>query len=126
MDIQEIDKAIGAHGMWKTRLKQAIDTGKLDVSPSEIRMKDHCPFGKWLHGPAFSAQDKTSPHYKTVIELHTQFHQAAAKIAELAIAGKKSEAEKLLASGSEFVSISSKLTMTLSTWKKSLTPATVK
>jgi hypothetical protein len=26
---EEITKAIGAHGLWKARLKTAIDTGKL-------------------------------------------------------------------------------------------------
>ena len=34
---EEIDKAIAAHGMWKTRLKQAIDTGEIDLPVETIR-----------------------------------------------------------------------------------------
>jgi Chemoreceptor zinc-binding domain len=126
MDIQEIDKAIGAHGIWKTRLKQAIATGKLDVKPAEIKLKDHCPFGKWLHGSSLTDQDKTSQYYLKTVELHARFHLVAAKVAELAIAGKKVEAEKLLASGGEFLTISGNLTETLMNWKQSLTPTMAK
>jgi hypothetical protein len=118
---QEIDKAVGAHGMWKNRLKQAIDTGKLDTPVLTIGANNQCPFGKWLYGPTVTAHDKASEHYKTVAELHTQFHKAAAKVAELATTGKKSEAEKSLAPNSEFANISTKLTTAMLAWKKTFT-----
>jgi hypothetical protein len=35
-NIEEIDKAISAHGMWKARLKTAIETGKLDTPVETI------------------------------------------------------------------------------------------
>ncbi|MBI5267020.1 MAG: CZB domain-containing protein [candidate division Zixibacteria bacterium] len=117
---QEIDKAVGAHGMWKNRLKQAIESGKLDTPVATIRTNNQCAFGKWLYGPTLSAQDKSSEYYKTVTELHTQFHQVAAQVAELATSGKKNEAEKALAPDSRFASISSKLTAAMLSWKKSL------
>jgi methyl-accepting chemotaxis protein len=124
--VQEIDKAIGAHGMWKNRLKQAIDTGNLEISVATIGAKDQCAFGKWLHGTTLSPHDKVSEHYKAVAELHAQFHKVAARVAELATAGKKSEAEKLLGSDSEFVSISTKLTAAMMAWKKSVTATPVR
>ena len=69
---EEIDKAIGAHGMWKTRLKQAIETGKSEVSVETIRQDNQCNFGKWLYGSTLSAADKSSAQYKTVRELHAE------------------------------------------------------
>ncbi|MEK7775039.1 MAG: CZB domain-containing protein [Candidatus Zixiibacteriota bacterium] len=126
MDTREIDNAIGAHGLWKTRLKVAIDTGKLDASPSEIKMNNHCAFGKWLYGSSLTAQDKASKHYLTISELHSQFHKIAAQIAELALAGRKAEAETLLSHKGEFATVSAKLTSALMDWKKSQTPALVK
>ena len=32
----EITKAIGAHGVWKMRLRSAIDSGKADADPVEV------------------------------------------------------------------------------------------
>jgi len=124
--VKEIDDAIAAHGLWKTRLKNAIATGKTEIPLPTIRSNDQCAFGKWLHGQTLSAGDKTSEHYKTVANLHAKFHQAAAKIAELAVAGKKADAEKQLSSEGEFAKISGELTMAMLAWKKSQTPAPVR
>ncbi len=32
----EINKAIGAHGVWKMRLRTAIDIGKGDAHPADV------------------------------------------------------------------------------------------
>ena len=119
---QEIAKAIAAHGQWKTRLKQAIESSTIDVPVATIEMNNQCGFGKWLYGPSITTQDKATQHYKAVVELHTQFHKAAAKIAALAIAGKKPEAEKLMGLNGDFANISAQLTGALMGWKKSFTP----
>ncbi|MCC6208727.1 MAG: CZB domain-containing protein [Gammaproteobacteria bacterium] len=114
----EIDKAIGAHGMWKSRLKQTIETGKSDTSVDTIRQDTQCNFGKWLNGGSLSAADKSSASYRTVRDLHAEFHKSAAHVAELAITGHKEEASKLLAFGGEFASVSSRLTSAMMDWKK--------
>lgn len=119
-DKAEIDKAIGAHGMWKSRLKQAIETGKADTPVETIQSDNQCAFGKWLYGSTLSSTDKTSNHYKTVKDLHASFHKAAGKVAELAMAGKKTDAEKLMGMDGEFTTVSSKLTTAMMEWKKSL------
>lgn len=116
--IEELDKAIGAHGMWKTRLKTAIDSGAIDADIATIRVDNQCAFGKWLYGSTLSLQDKTSNHYNTIKELHAEFHKIAALVAELAVNGKKAEAEKMIAIGGEYAKISSQLTQAMIEWKK--------
>ncbi|MBI3776328.1 MAG: CZB domain-containing protein [Gammaproteobacteria bacterium] len=117
-DTQEIDKAIGAHGMWKTRLKMAIDTGKVDAPVETIRTDNQCAFGKWLYGTTLTATDKASPDYKNVKTLHAEFHKAAASVAELVLAGKKAEAEKLMSFTGVFTLASTNLTAAMMEWKK--------
>lgn len=119
---QEIVKAIAAHGQWKTRLKNAIESSTIDVPVATIETNNQCAFGKWLYGPSIAAQDKATQHYKTVVELHTKFHKTAAKIAALAVAGKKPEAEKLMGLNGDFATISAQLTGALMSWKKSFAP----
>lgn len=118
-DKAEIDKAIGAHGMWITRLKMAIETGKVETPVETIRQDNQCVFGKWLYGATLTAGDKASIHYKTVKERHAKFHQCAARVAELATTGKKAEAEKLMAVTGEFSTASAELTAAMVAWKKS-------
>ncbi|MGE0592319.1 MAG: CZB domain-containing protein [Vicinamibacterales bacterium] len=116
----EIEKAIGAHGMWKSRLLQMVETGTADTTAAAIRVDNQCVFGKWLYGSTLTAVDRTGAHYTTVKDLHAQFHVTAAKVAEHALAGRKAEAEKMLAMGGEYAEVSSKLTSAMMAWKKSL------
>lgn len=114
---QEIEKAIGAHGMWKTRLKTMIDSGKTDIPVETIRTDNNCDFGKWLYGATLSNQDKTSPLYKKVKDLHAQFHQKAGQVAALAVSGKKSDATNLM--NGDYGVISTQLTQAMIEWNKS-------
>jgi purine-binding chemotaxis protein CheW len=114
---EAISTAIAAHGKWKTRLKGAIESGTLDVPVATVRVDNGCPFGKWLYGE-IGAEDKTSPHYEKVRELHARFHQAAARVAEFALAGKKAEATAQLAMGGDFADVSARLTAALLDWKR--------
>jgi len=118
MDKSEIDKAIGAHGMWKSRLKQAIATGKADAPLDTIRADNACAFGKWLYGPSLSATEKSSAEFLKVRNLHAQFHKCAARVAELAQTGKATEAEKMLSGEGEFAMASHQLTQAMMDWKK--------
>jgi len=120
MTIDEIEKAIAAHAAWKIRLLGAIRDGKLDVSPATIKMDNQCAFGKWLYASTIPPAIINSAHYKKVKEHHAEFHKAAARVAELAVAGKKKEAEQLMRAGGEYTLVSSKLTMAMLEWKNSL------
>lgn len=116
----EIKKAVGAHAMWKARLKNVIDTGKTDVPIETIRKDNECVFGKWLYGAAIPADAKTSDHYKKVKDLHAEFHKVAAHVVEKVISGKKTEAEALVGANGEFTNISTKLTPTMMEWQNKL------
>ena len=118
--IEELDKAISAHGKWKFDLKQAIKNGYIDTPVETIRSDSQCFFGKWLDGSALASVEKESDHYKTVKEYHAEFHKIAARVVELVLAGKKSDAEEMMSLGGEYAKISSTLTLAMMEWKKNL------
>ncbi len=113
----EINKAIGAHGMWKARLRSAVDTGKSEFAVETVAKDNQCDFGKWLYGSTLTAADKGSPEYKAVKELHAKFHLSASKVLRDALGGKKADAEAQLAPTGEFASISGQLTRAMTAWK---------
>lgn len=120
LQVSEIDKAIGGHGLWKGRIRTLIGSGKSDIPVETAALTNACDFGKWLSGPTLSARDKASAHYTKVNELHTRFHQVAAAAIGLALSGKKAEAEKMVAGKGEFAALSAELTTAMLEWRKSL------
>lgn len=113
-----IIKAIAAHGMWKNHLHEAIITGKSHFKIEQVRGDSECEFGKWLQMLAHGEQQAT--HYQTVQALHTQFHQEAARVLQLALTGRKAEAEKAMALGGSFAKVSAQLTLAMTKWRDSL------
>ena len=115
----ELMKAIGAHGQWKMRLRNAINTGKLDVPVENIKADDQCAVGQWLKTlPAVGADE--APHLDAVKKLHTEFHKVAAQAAGLVSTGKIREAESILEDGGAFATASAKLTEAIMDWKSHL------
>jgi methyl-accepting chemotaxis protein len=114
---EQIQAAIGAHGLWKSVLKASIASGTSEMPADVVRDDHHCSFGKWLHGPEIDAQAKKSSHYRKCTELHRRFHIAAAEIVSLAIAGKKQDASNALGEGQDFAKVSHELTRELMAWK---------
>jgi hypothetical protein len=117
---KEIDQAIAAHDYWKAYLRNAIKTGQIDTPVETIRSDNQCVFGKWLDGSMSTPMEKASHHYKTVKERHAEFHKTAARVVELVLAGKKSDAERMMSLGGEYAKISAELTLAMMEWKKSL------
>ena len=113
---EQLDKGIAAHGMWKARLRTAIDTGKSDFTVEKVKVDNGCDFGKWLY--ALGPTEKGSPNFAKVKDMHAQFHTEAARILALALAGNKAEAEKGIAMGSKFADLSSKVTGAMMEWKR--------
>jgi hypothetical protein len=118
VDIKEINQAIAAHGYWKTYLRNAIITGKIDTPVETIQSDKQCVFGKWLDASMLTSTEKESYHYIRVKELHAEFHETAARVAELVLAGKKSDAERMMAPGGEYAKISAELTLAMMEWQK--------
>jgi Chemoreceptor zinc-binding domain len=114
MNRAEIDSAIGAHGLWKGRLRSAIQTGKCDITVTTAHADDQCAFGKWLKN--LDGEGSKSAHYRSCRDLHTQFHAKAADVLALALAGKKDDANRAIAPGSEFNNVSIKLTREMMDW----------
>ncbi len=114
----EIKKAIGAHGMWKSRLLTAIETGKSEFAPDQIRHDNQCDFGRWLYGAALAASAKQAPEYEACRRLHAEFHQEAAKVLGLALAGHKDKALSAMSNTGSFADISGHLTGAMFKWSK--------
>ena len=111
----EITKAIGAHGMWKNRLRSAIDNGKADSNPVDVAKDNGCPFGQWLYGSTIPATARASEGYTAVRKLHADFHKCAAKVLECVSSGQKAQADALMAG--EYAKISGDLTTAMMKWK---------
>ncbi len=111
-----IRKAIVAHSAWTARLKAAIQSRKLDVPVETVRADNQCPFGKWLYGTEIPAAKMQTDHYQTSKRLHAQFHEEAAKVAQMALSGQKDAADKAMGPSSDYVRISSALTDVLTRW----------
>ena len=116
---EQINKAIGAHGMWKVRLKDAISTGKSDANPNMVKADNNCEFGKWLYG-SIAPELRNTPTYEIIVQYHAEFHKEAGRILQLALEGKKEDADNGMKASSAFASISSSLTSTMIEWKRSL------
>jgi hypothetical protein len=92
MDWMEI---IGAHVMWKQRLASFLaGESTEDLDPETMRLDDRCGLGQWLYGEGTAMSEL--PRYEEVRGLHAQFHQYAADVVNLHLAGNSAEAEKLL------------------------------
>ena len=115
---EEITAAVGAHGLWKTRLRTAIQTGKCEVTPQAVSVDNQCKFGQWLYGVSLTPAEKASPGYRECRDLHARFHRSAAGVLELALGGHTAQAEAAMKDGSEFAKVSSTLTDAMLRWQK--------
>jgi methyl-accepting chemotaxis protein len=116
IDPNVLNGAIAAHRAWTSRLREAIVSNKLDTPIATLRADNQCQFGKWLHGDLLAAREKETEHYRQVKRLHTQFHEAASNVGELALAGRADAAENALNQGSDYARISAALTAALEQW----------
>jgi hypothetical protein len=111
----EISNAIGAHGVWKMRLRTSIDSGKADGDPVGVGKDNYCAFGKWLHGSTISATARASADYATVTKLHADFHKCAAKVLGHVQHGQREQANSIMTT--EYTKVSFDLTAALRKWK---------
>ncbi|MDE2403779.1 MAG: CZB domain-containing protein [Sphingomonadales bacterium] len=113
--VSQIDDAIGAHGMWKMRLRTALRTGQCEISAHDAGCDDKCKFDHWLHSSALSPALKNGVPYQVVKRLHADFHRAAGEVLADALAGRKARAEALIEG--DFTARSEKLVRALMKWK---------
>ena len=116
--LDEIQKALRAHGMWKLRLKTAITTGSSEFRVEDVRCDDKCEFGRWLHDKSMPASIRNGMPYQVIKRLHADFHQTAASALGAALSGNKAGAQGIL--DGEFAQRSDKLMRALMKWKGEL------
>lgn len=119
--INEILKAMNAHGVWKLRLRAAIVTGSSDVTPDVARCDDKCEFGRWLLGSSVAPEIRATAYYESVRKLHADFHKCAGEVLHSALSNQADKANALLAD--TFSKKSHTLMVELTKWKRDLTPS---
>ncbi|CAG0945159.1 Chemotaxis protein CheW [Anaerolineae bacterium] len=112
---EQINAGLAAHRKWKERLKQAIANGTSEFNPTVVKTDNQCEFGKWLYHQ-IAGEDQQSSHYQTVKQLHTRFHLEAAQVLELALQGRKQEAETAIRIGSRFAESAANLMSAMLAW----------
>lgn len=112
----QINDAIGAHGMWKMRLRTAIKTNRADISSHDAGCDDRCAFGQWLHGPTIDQKVRTGVPFGVVKRLHQDFHRSAGSVLRSVEQGNVAAAEVTLSG--EFNERSEKLVRALTKWKR--------
>lgn len=108
IDPNLVTKAIAAHGQWKQRLRDAVATGKSEWKPEVVRTDNACDLGKWIYGEARTVMPG-HPAVEEVRKLHADFHREASTILDLALKGKKAEADAAMALGSNYSKVSTAL-----------------
>lgn len=122
----EIGKAIGAHGLWKSRLRNAIETRAAGLDLAQIGRDDACDFGRFLHAPALQALFAAPPHaahHLRVRELHARFHRCACAVAKAARAGDRPRAEALMRADGDYGLSSADLTRAMMAWQQACAKA---
>lgn len=110
-----IDDAIGAHGMWKMRLRSAVRSGTCDTTAHDASCDDKCKFGQWLYSSSLSPTLKNGVPYQVVRRLHADFHRTAGDVLADALGGRPAQAEATLEG--PFTERSEKLVRALIKWK---------
>ncbi len=95
----QLNNAIASHGLWKNRLRTAIDKGNSEFTVDNVTADRNCEFGRWLYG---SPEIRRSPSYEKVRDLHAVFHKEVGRILGMALAGKKDQAKEALANRQTF------------------------
>ncbi len=113
---EAITKAIGSHGMWKARLRDAIESQTSEFEVDFVRSCHNCEFGKWLDDDKSElAQDK---FYDTIYNMHKDVHMKTANVMSLALEGKSAEAQESM--DGQFTESSTALISEMMKWSKSL------
>ena len=116
--VEQINDAIGAHGMWKMRLRTSINSGKSDVTSAIASCDDQCNFGKWLQGRGITEDLRAGMPYTVVKRLHAEFHRSAGTVLRHVERGEAEAAQAALEA--EFTDRSEILVRALNKWKREL------
>ncbi len=121
--IEEISRAIYAHGTWKQKLRTAITSGDRDLIVEMARGHNSCELGRLLDSPDIPEQMRASMSYQIVYRLHSEFHACASNVLAQAQINPGKAADTLL--GGECSDRSQVLIAALTRWKTELLQGTI-
>jgi len=111
----QVSAAINAHALWKAHLGTAITLGSAPFRVEDVGRDDRCRLGQWLHG---LRGERNAPQFEEVRAFHARFHQEAARVLDLALAGKADEARARVAPEGEYATISARMVEALLRWSE--------
>lgn len=111
----QVNAAINAHALWKAHLGTAITLGSAPFRVEDVGRDDRCKLGQWLHG---LRAEKAAPQFEQARALHARFHEEAAKVLDLALAGRADEARARVAPEGEYATTSLQLVEILVRWSE--------
>jgi hypothetical protein len=115
----QINKAIGAHSLWKRRLMAAVQAGNTELTVEQVAKDSACELGKWLSSASIPEALRETSQFAACRELHAEFHKAAAEVLRLAVSGNKAAALAALGGDTKFANLSSALTLSMMKWAAS-------
>lgn len=113
--LSELEEAIGDHVKWISKLQHGLLAAPSTLDPAMMRADNLCFLGRWLYGPSLSDEDRASDYYRDVRRLHTEFHELAGQIVELAASGLIFDAYHRLYG--EYLTMSGRLVLAMRAWR---------
>lgn len=99
--MNDFDRAVLAHQQWKADFERAIRAGGEGFDPESVRHDDRCQLGQWLRGAGKAAMNNSTAH-GMLVDVHAEFHLAAARVLELAQAERPTDAVYEMEVGSPY------------------------
>lgn len=112
----DFDLAIARHLDWARRFRDAIASRELTDGIAICAYDDLCEFGVWLY--ALEDAVKFTTDYRSVKDLHYQFHVAASLVVAKMRAGHFEAARQMLAW--DFAEVSDRLVAAIRAWQESV------
>ncbi|WP_143338160.1 methyl-accepting chemotaxis protein [Demequina sp. NBRC 110054] len=112
---RQITRAIGAHGLWKKRVREAISAGRHSEDLTKVGRDDACAFGRWL---ATDGSRDSNGFHETSRAQHATFHREAAAVLRMLDSGRRAEAAAALEPGGALAEASRLLTATMLQWRR--------
>lgn len=99
--MNDFDQAVIAHQQWRADFERAIRAGGDGFDPESVRLDDRCQLGQWLRGSGKAAMNSSTAH-GMLVDVHAEFHRAAARVLEFAQAGRLADAVYEMDLGSQY------------------------
>ena len=93
--MNEFNAAVVDHLAWKSTFEESVRRGGNSLEVALVAVDNRCTLGRWLHHQ--SPQPISNPvALQMLVEVHAEFHRAAANVLALAHAGQTREAVRAM------------------------------